>query len=311
MIYCSGSIAYDRIMNFPGRFSDHILPNKIHQISVSFYLEKFNESFGGTAGNIAYNLALLGEKVEVVGLAGNDFSKYQKWLRQNKIGTRFIKIIKTEPTAAAYMMTDQNDNQISGFYPGAMKQVGYYKNVKLPKAKLACVAADSPQAAYALARYYKKNNTPYIFDPGQIIIVLTKQQLLDGLNGCDVFISNDYELALILKRTGLSKSQLKKKVPIVVTTLGAKGSIIEDNKNNQRYKIPAAKPKNTSDPTGAGDAYRAGLIKGMMENYSWPKVGRLASTVAVYAVEKYGTQTHTFTWSQLKARYKKNFGTTL
>lgn len=305
-VLISGSLAYDRIMDFNGHFKDHILPDKIHVLNVSFYVEKFRQSFGGTSVNIAYNLALLGEKPFILSTYGDDFGDYRKWCKKNHLNVQYAKKIKGIPTSSSYIITDQSDNQIAGFFAGAMKYSnGPIPNKILGQKSFGIVAPGNMADMEKYPRTYKKSKTPYMFDPGQQTVAMPKRGLLAGILGAKVFISNDYELDLVLKKTGLSKSKLIKNVDIVVTTLGEKGSVIIEK--NRKYKIPSAKPKNTSDPTGAGDAYRAGFIKGLIAGYPLPKTGRLAALVSVYTIEKYGTQTHKFTWVDIKKRYKLNF----
>lgn len=302
MILVSGSLAYDYIMDFPGYFRDHILPEKLHVLSVSFLIDKMKKNYGGTAGNIAYNLALLKEGSSILSSAGNDFTAYSRKLRAKGIDISNVRQVKNVTTAAAYIMTDTNDCQIIGFYPGAMN---YSCKRNKKKAELAIVAPGNLNDMKALPKLYKKTRLPYIYDPGQNIVALSGNDLKNGISGSKVFISNDYELSVVLKKTKLTKKQLSKKTEILVTTLGEKGSVIEVGL--KKYKIPPAKPKNTSDPTGAGDAYRAGFIKGLLMGLSYDKIGKLAGLVSVYTVEKYGTQTHTFTWAGLMKRYKENY----
>lgn len=305
-ILVSGSLAYDRIMDFDGRFKDHILPDKIHVLNVSFYVEKFRQSFGGTAGNIAYNLALLKERPVVLSSYGNDFSEYKRWCQKNRINITHAKLIKNVPTASAYIITDQSDNQITGFFAGAMlKSNGPVPKKLLGKNSLAIIPPGNLMDMKQYPAQYRKSKTSYIYDPGQQIPVLSKKDLMAGLTGAKAFISNDYELTLVLKKTGLTLKKLLDRVEMVVTTKGEKGSVIITG--NKKYKIPPARPKNTSDPTGAGDAYRAGFIKGLIEDYPLPKVGRLASVVSLYTVELYGTQTHKFSWKELQRRYYQNY----
>lgn len=305
-ILVSGSIAFDRIMDFPGLFKDHILPSKIHNLNVSFLVEKFSENYGGTAGNISYNLALLGSRPAVIGAVGNDFSRYKKWLVENTVITRFVRVVRNQVTATAHMITDQDDNQISGYFPGA----GTYETPTPPQSVLAkvsfgCVSPGGLKDMKKYPKIFQNKKIPYAYDPGQQLTTLTKADLLTGSRGAEIFISNDYELALFLKRTELSEEQLLTRVKILVTTFGPKGSVIKTV--NKRIKISPAKPKNTSDPTGAGDAYRAGFIHGYVNNYSLEKCGRLGSIVSVYTVETYGTQTHSFTKRELQQRYKRNY----
>jgi len=305
-ILVSGSLAYDRIMDFDGRFKDHILPDKIHVLNVSFYVEKFRQSYGGTSGNIAYNLALLGERPIVLTAYGNDFRDYKKWFKKNKVNCGYAKKLNNVLTSSAYIITDQSDNQITGYFAGAMK----YSNGLIPRKILGpkSIAIIAPGNIADMKKYpvtYQKSKTPYIYDPGQQIPVLSKRDLITGITGAKAFISNDYELTLVLKKTGLTKKRLLGRVEMVVTTKGEKGSVIITER--KKYNIPPAKPKNASDPTGAGDAYRAGFIKGLVEDYPLSKIGRLASVVSLYTVELYGTQTHEFTWSELQKRYYQNY----
>jgi len=305
-ILISGSLAYDRIMNFPGYFKDNILPEKIHILNVSFFVKDLKESFGGTAGNIAYNLALLGEKPVILANVGKkDFTDYKKWLIKNKVDASQIKIIPNQQTASCYIITDQSDNQIAGFFPGAMSASYAPASKILTVNTLAIVSPQNPIDMVKLPRIFKAKKVPYIFDPGQQTASLSGPQLKAAIVGSKVLIGNDYEISLISKKTGWSIKQLLKKTEILITTLGAKGSLIRQGRVT--YKISPAKPKNTCDPTGAGDAYRAGLIKGLMAGWPLEKIGKFAGLVAVYTVEKYGTQTHKFSWPELLKRYQQNF----
>ena len=319
-ILVTGSIAYDRIMDFPGKFSDHILPNKIHQINLSFLVKDLKESFGGTAGNISYNLSLLGLRPTIfTNVGAKDFLPYKKWLKKNKVDISKIRIVPKQQTASAYIITDQADNQIAGFFPGALAQSivsGNYE-LKANSYKLSIISPQNPVDMVKLPQIFKTKKIPYIFDPGQQVSSLSGNQLKKAITGSEVLIGNDYEISLINKKTGWQNGQLLKKTKILITTLGNKGSIIQYRDPSaafrqaqgglRMFRIPPAKPRNTSDPTGAGDAYRAGLIYGLLKNWRLPKVGRLAGLVAVYTVEKYGTQTHRFTWPELKKRYWQNF----
>ncbi|RJQ31409.1 carbohydrate kinase family protein, partial [Candidatus Parcubacteria bacterium] len=252
-ILVSGSLAYDKIMDFPGKFSDHILPDKIHVLSVSFLVNSLKTNFGGTAGNIAYNLSLLNERPSVLATAGSDFLPYRKWLQKNQIDISNVKVIENLFTSSAHIITDQSDNQITAFHPGA----GGFSALKkdFGKYDIAIAAPGQQNDMVKVCSICRKKKIPYIFDPGQQMAALSGLQLLQCLNGAEVFISNDYELAMLFKKTGLNEKSLIKKIKVLVTTLGEKGSIIKTQK--EIYKIPPAKPKNTSDPTGAGDAFRA------------------------------------------------------
>lgn len=308
-ILVCGSIVYDRIMNFPGKFSDHILPDKVHILNVSFTLNKVKESFGGTGANIAYNLALLGEQPKLLGAVGGDFSKYAEWLKKNKIDITNVKVVKDEMTASAYIMTDQADNQIAGFYPGSTQAKSCQFAKKIKNVKIAIISPDAKARMMSYAKIFRQSKVPYIFDPGQQIISLNKQELKQAINGAKVLIGNDYEVELMQKMLKKKLVELESLVEILVITKGEKGSEIYCQ--GKKIIIPSAKPKNTSDPTGAGDAYRAGFIKGLVSGWSLAKAGRLAGLVAVYTVEKYGTQTHRFNWLELEKRYRENYGESL
>ncbi|MFA6098590.1 MAG: carbohydrate kinase family protein [Patescibacteria group bacterium] len=305
-ILVSGSLAYDRIMNFNGRFKDHILPDKIHILNVSFLVDTFRQSFGGTAVNIAYSLSLLGEKATVLSSYGNDFHDYGKWLRSKGINYSYCKKVSDLATASAYVITDKDDNQIAGFFPGSMK----FNSLTPPPQMLGSksIGIVSPGNSTDMKKYpelYKKTKTPYIFDPGQQIPVLSQRDLINGIQGSKALITNDYELVCILNKLRLNMRDLLGMTEMVVNTKGEKGSVIVTR--DQKHIIPPAKPKNTSDPTGAGDAYRAGFIKGLIMGYPLPKIGKLAAVVSVYTVEAYGTQTHSFTWGEVQKRYYQNF----
>lgn len=298
-IWVSGSLAYDRIMDYRGKFADHINPKKIHVLSLSFAVEKLELSYGGTAGNIAYNLRLLGAPAGVVGNLGRDGEEYR--LRLKKLGADLscAAVCPDTLTAGAYIITDQADNQIAGFFSGAMSAES-----RLPKSRpadLAIVAADSVTNMMRLSLHYQKTRTPYIFDPGQQITALSASYMRQGVKGAAIVIGNDYEMEQIYKRSGmrLAASQVS------ATTLGDKGSVI--SAGGREYRISAVKARRAADPTGAGDAYRAGLLAGIARKLPWEKTGRLASTVASYAVENYGTQNHNFTWADIQNRYFKQF----
>ena len=305
-ILVSGSIAYDSVMDFPDHFKNHILPDKIHNLNVSFLVDGLKLNYGGTAGNIAYSLKLLGEEPRIISTAGCDFDRYKIWMDKNGIDHLGIRVIKEEFTALAHIITDQGDNQITAFYPGAMK----YSCGEVEQAWLRdSFAIVSPGYQGDMVKFYKtyqKNKTPYIFDPGQQITSLSEEQLKGGIEGAKVFISNDYELSLVMKKTNWSEKDILEKSEILVTTLGEKGSRIRTEK--EKLEIPPARPEKVKDPTGAGDAYRSGFIKGLINKWPLEKTGLLASVVSAYAVETYGTQNHTFNWEDIQERYKNNFG---
>lgn len=306
-IFVSGSLAYDRIMNFPGRFSDHILPEKIHILNVCFLVDGLVEKFGGTAGNIAYNLALLGEKPLILATAGRDFDHYETWLQKLGLPLTGVRQIEEELTAGAYITTDKADNQITGFNPGAMKYPSRFQfDGENSNHTLAIVSPGNFEDMINYSRAYKERKIPYIFDPGQQVPVLNKDQLLEGIAGAEALIANDYELQMINQATGLENGDLLKQTKSIITTFGDNGSLVSTTA--QEIKIPAAKAARVVDPTGAGDAYRAGLIKGLAMGRSLPEAACMGATCASYAVECHGTQEHNFTEDEFWARYDENFG---
>jgi len=306
-IYISGSLAYDRIMDFPGKFSDHILPDKIHILNVCFTVNGMIEKFGGTAGNIAYSLGLLRERPVVLATIGKDYRGYFEWLEKNLIPVEGIKIIDNEFTAGAYITTDKADNQITGFNPGAMKHPsGYVFTDPAAGESIGLVAAGNLQDMVDYAVHFRRNGTPYICDPGQSLTAWDGRALAEWIDGSLILITNDYELELIMKMTGMDKQGLLSLTGSVITTLGEKGSIISTQASDTH--IAAVKITEVVDPTGAGDAYRAGLLKGIVTGRNIETAARMGAVTAAYAIEKYGTQEHHFTFEDFVHRYRDNFG---
>jgi len=307
LILVSGSLAYDRIMDFPGRFADHILPDKIHILNVCFMVNGLTEKFGGTAGNIAYNLALLGEHPLILATAGKDFDSYEQWLRKQDLPLTGIRWIPEEFTAGAYITTDLSDNQITGFNPGAMKYRSLYPFDGIePSETLAIVAPGNLEDMLSYSQLYKERGIPYIFDPGQSIPAWSGDRLVEMLTGSLLLVSNDYELELIMKATGLEKGQILHRTGAVITTLGEQGA--EICTRDAETRVPAVPVTQVADPTGAGDGFRAGLIKGMVMGKDLEVAARLGTTCAAYAVEFQGTQEHTFTLEEFWQRYASQFG---
>jgi len=306
-IFISGSLAYDRIMDFPGKFVDHILPDKIHILNVCFVVNGLTEKFGGTAGNIAYNLALLGERPFILAAAGSDFDRYEDWLLQHDLPLDGIRCIPEELTAGAYITTDMADNQITGFNPGAMRYPSQYQlDGTDTQEKLAIVAPGNTEDMVRYSRSYKEAHIPYIFDPGQQITSLSAAELAEMVAGSKILICNDYELELIMQKTGLEQSELLDRSEVIISTLGENGSIVITRE--RETKIGVAKPFKVLDPTGAGDAYRAGLIKGLVSGKNLVDSARMGATCASYAVECQGTQEHTFTMEEFWTRHRAHFG---
>lgn len=306
-IYISGSMAYDRIMDFPGKFSDHILPDKIHILNVCFTVNGMVEKFGGTAGNIAYSLSLLGEKPIIIATIGKDYERYFEWLNKNNISTKGIKIINEEFTAGAYITTDKADNQITGFNPGAMKyQTEYEFKGTESKDALIIIGPGNLHDMKKYAKTAKEKGMKCICDPGQSLTQWDGISFREWIDGSYMLITNDYELELIMKMTRMDKKDLLAVTEIIITTLGEKGSIVSTSESD--IHIPAAKCSEILDPTGAGDAYRAGLIKGLAMGKDIETSAKMGAVAAVYAIEKYGTQEHSFTYDEFVERYRSNFG---
>jgi len=305
-VLVSGSLAYDRIMNFPDRFSNHILPEKIHVLSLSFIVDDIQEHFGGTAGNISYNLSLLGISPVVVASAGSDFGRYKEWMQSHGIGASCLNIISGAPTASAHIFTDQSDNQITGFHMGAMRNSAYHlAEGKISEADLVCVSPGNLEDMKMMSEFSKKAGVRYIYDPGQCIPAISGDDLKSAIMGAKMLIANDYEMSVIIEKTGMREKEILEHVEILVVTLGDRGSRVETREG--RREIPAARPISVSDPTGAGDAYRSGFIAGLLRGFPPDTCAKLGALVSVYTVEKKGTQTHSFTIPQLEERYYENF----
>lgn len=294
-ILVSGSLAYDRILDFNGRFAEHIMPEKIHKLSVSFVVEKERINFGGTAGNIAYNLKLLGEEPIILSQAGKDFDHYKNWLVKNKIDISGVKIIKDKNTASAHVITDLDDNQITALH---LETMGIPRGISalliktLQPINLAIISPGNIQDMLNSTRVYKKLKIPYIADPGQQIPALSAIQLKELIGGAKALFCNDYEIELIKQKIKKSRKQIEQIVEMLVITYGAEGSVIYSE--GREIKIGIVKPKKVVDPTGAGDAYRAGFIKGLISGWDLKRCGELAAWVAKWPVEYYGTQEHSF-----------------
>jgi len=300
-IVVSGSLAYDRIMDFPGHFSDHILPDKIHAINVCFQVNGIQEKFGGTAGNIAYALKLMGENPVISAAIGHDYQRYFDWLAKNGLSIENIKIIEDEFTAGAYITTDKADNQITGFNPGAMRYSSALDFDQFKASKtMVIVSPGNLEDMVSYPRACKAKGIDYIFDPGQSLPMLDARDLVQAIDGCRILICNDYELELIMSKTELDEGELLERAGAIIVTMGELGSRVYTP--DGEIRIPAAKPKQVVDPTGAGDAYRGGLISGLVRGKDIEESARMGSACASFAVECYGTQSYSFTAKEFEER---------
>lgn len=310
-IVVTGSLAYDYIMNFPGYFKDHILPDKVHMLTVSFLVDSMRRMRGGVAGNIAYSLALLGEHPLVVATAGQDFGEYRSWMERQGIDASGIVEIADDFTASCFINTDQSNNQIVAFYTGAM---AHSKNLSLAGLGLGAddIVVISPTDPEAMTRYVRECQQlgiPFVFDPGKQTPRLEAEQILLGLTGASVLIGNDYEYAMLAKKIGWTEAALIGAVPLTVVTRGEYGSSIYSTETNgQPTDIPIAPVSEVRDPTGAGDAYIAGLVFGLAHKLPLPVTGRIAALMAAYTIEQRGCQEHTFTLIEFAERYTSAFG---
>ena len=289
-ILICGSIAYDTIMVFQDQFKNHILPDKIHKLSVAFFVPEMRREFGGTAGNIAYNLQLLEGNPVIMATVGDDIGPYQTWFAKNKLDTTHVKTVAGSFTAQAFITTDIDDNQITAFHPGAMLD-SHQNSVKEAKnIKLAIIAPDGRDGMFQHAKECFEAGIPFMFDPGQGLPMFNGEELLHFIEMADYLAVNDYESQVIQDKTGLSLEQLASKVKALIVTLGGEGSHIYAD--GQRHEIPCVKPDKVVDPTGCGDAYRAGLLYGIVRGWDWKACGRLASTLGAIKIAHQGGQNH-------------------
>ncbi len=306
-ILVSGSLAYDRIMDFPGLFSDHIMPDKIHNINVSFTVNGLAENFGGTAGNIAYALALLGESPSIISSIGHDYHRYFQRLDQHGLTQKHIRIVPEESTASAYITTDEADNQITGFNPGAMKFPSGADIIGLdPSDSIAIVAPGNLEDMQQLSRQYKDQDIFTIFDPGQSLPLWDGSALSQCINGSQMLVCNDYEQSLIASKTGLKPDELLGMVDTVIVTLGAQGCQVSTKENSVR--VPAIPTDNVVDPTGAGDAFRGGLIKGLVLGLPVRRAAEMGTACAHYAVQQQGTQQYSMSAEHFQETLQRHFG---
>jgi adenosine kinase len=304
-----GSMAYDTIMVFHDKFKHHILPEKIHMLNVSFLVPVIRREFGGCAGNIAYNLKLLNEEPLIMATVGHDFEPYAQWLNEHKISGQYIHTLDNQYTGQAYITTDQDDNQITAFHPGAMN-FSHLNSVPTVKndIRIGIVSPDGKEGMELHAKEFAKLEIPFIFDPGQGMPMFSGLELIALVELATWLTLNDYESELMQERTGLSLLQLAEKVKALIITKGSEGSIIYTE--GKEISIPAASVTSLSDPTGCGDAYRAGLLYGLLNDLDWDVTGRIASLMGAIKIEHHGTQNHWFNLEKFKHRYFESFGST-
>lgn len=306
-IVCTGSIAYDYLMSFPGYFRDHILPDKLDSISLSFLVDSMVRQRGGTAPNISYNLALLGECPIMMGTVGKDFEDYRAWLNEKGVDTSHVVVIPDVYTASFFANTDKSNAQIASFYTGAMAFAKDLSLFDLNKDEVDLVVI-SPNDPTAMKRYAKECcelGIPYLYDPGQQVVRVDPQDIIDGIKGAQSVFINEYELELIHKHTGMQAEEIKQTVDLLVVTCGECGSDVYVK--NESYHIPSVAPTAIADPTGVGDAFRGGFLRGWRLGLGWQECGQMGALAATYCLEQRGTQNHAYAIPDFVKRYRENF----
>lgn len=305
----TGSVAFDHIMSFGGRFQDHILADKIHALNVSFLVNGFEKRRGGCAPNIAYACALHGLHAGVIGTVGHDFSDYGDWLKERGVDLAAVKVIEDHHTASCFITTDRANNQITGFYPGAMAFAGELslKDDTVPAPKIAVVAPNDPGAMTRYPGECRELGIPFLYDPGQQVIALDADQLRDGITGARGLICNDYELATIQKTLGGTLDDLLALTEMVIVTLGEKGSRIH-TRDADPVEVPVAPVETVVDPTGCGDAYRGGFLAGHLRDLPLEDCGLIGALTAAYCIEVQGTVEYSFDRAAFAARFEQAFG---
>lgn len=306
----TGSIAFDYLMSFPGRFTEHFLPDHLNRVSLSFLVDSMDKRRGGCAPNIAYTLALLGERPRLMATAGQDFGDYRAWLDAAGIDTSLVKTVDGKFCASFFCSTDEHNNQIASFYTGAMANAGELSFRGLPGLNPAeALAIISPNDPGAMVQYAEECSTmglKYIWDPGQQCARMSGSQLKDGVVGAFMVICNDYEFELIRQKTGMSERDVLAQVPVLVVTKGEHGSTVLTRDSS--VDVPAVTPERIADPTGVGDAYRGGFMKGLATGADYTTCARMGSVAATYALEHLGGTAHAYTWDEFAARYAAHFG---
>jgi len=306
-ILCTGSVAFDYLMSFPGYFKDHILPEKLERISLSFLVDSMVRQRGGIAPNIAFNLALLGDKPRLLATVGEDFEEYRAWLEQHGVDTRFVKVINGKYTASFFANTDKSNAQIASFYAGAMANAAELHIIDAQKGDISLVVI-SPNDPAAMDQYVdecKKMKIPYLYDPSQQIVRMDKDTLCNGVDDADSLFVNEYEFELLQNATGLKADDIRRKVRFMVVTQGKEGALIYAD--DKEYVIPIFPPDEIQDPTGVGDAFRGGFLRGLTLGLDWQTCGQMGSLSATYCLERRGTQNHAFTLQEYINRYRTRF----
>jgi adenosine kinase len=305
-IVVTGSIAYDYLMSFPGKFTEHLLPEHVQRVSLSFLVDSMDKRRGGCAPNIAYTLALLGERPRLMGTAGQDFGDYRRWLDAAGVDTSLVAEVPDKFTASFFCSTDTDNNQIASFYTGAMANAAELSFRTAGDVRLTIISPNDPAAMTQYAEECRTLEIPFIFDPGQQCARMSGDALLDGLRGAAVLIVNDYELELLKQKTGFDEEALIAHTGILVVTRGEHGSSLTTGSDS--IDVAAVTPRALVDPTGVGDAYRGGLMKGMVAGLDLRTSGQLGSVAAAYALEHLGGTSHSYTIEEFAARYEEHFG---
>ncbi len=302
----TGSIAYDYLMSFPGKFTEHFLPEHMSRVSLSFLVDTMEKRRGGCAPNIAYTLALLGERPKLMATAGQDFDDYRRWLEAAGVDTSLVKVVDGKFTASFFCSTDNDSNQIASFYTGAMANAAELSFRTAGDVGMAIISPNDPSAMLQYAEECRAIGVPYIWDPGQQCARMSGPELKDGLAGAQIVISNDYELELIRQKTGLDEAGILEHCEALVVTRGENGcSILQ---KDGQTDVPAVTPHRLVDPTGVGDAFRGGFLKGLARGANYTVCARIGSVAATYALEHLGGQSHAYSWPEFRERYQSNFG---
>jgi adenosine kinase len=307
-IVVTGSIAFDYLMSFPGHFTDHILPDQLDHISLSFLVDDLQRRRGGAAANIAYNLALLHERPMLMGTVGQDFAEYREGLEERGVDTSLVRDELDLFTASFFVNTDLEGNQIASFYTGAMARARQLSchGLDAGDVDLVTISPNDPEAMVKYAAECQELGLPYLYDPSQQIVRLTADDLVAGLTGCSLLIVNEYEFGMMQRKTGMGRDEIWSAPDrACIVTLGAEGATIWADGN--RYVVPPVSPRRIDDPTGVGDAFRAGLIKGLAMELPWDLAGRVGSLAATFTLEQPGAQEHHYSTQEFVDRFREHF----